>query len=64
MPPENTITPEPPSLPEINCTIPRIEDVVQRSRLFLLSEFLLIFIGLPLGLFLGLTRSLPPLPIL
>jgi uncharacterized protein len=33
-------------------------------RLFLLSEFLLLFIGLPLALFYGLASTLPPLPIL
>ena len=35
-----------------------------RRRLFLLSEFLISFIGIPLALFFGLANSLPPLPVL
>jgi hypothetical protein len=33
-------------------------------RLFLLSEFLLLFIGIPLALFFHLASNLPPLPVL
>lgn len=36
----------------------------QRSRAFLLSEFLLLFIGLPVALFLRLAGHLPPMPVL
>jgi len=61
---DRAATPEPPRLPAINCTIPRLEDVAQRSRLFLATEFLLLFIGIPAALFFGLASSLPPLPIL
>jgi membrane protease YdiL (CAAX protease family) len=62
---ERAVTPEiinPPIL--ISCTIPRSEDRSRHSRLFLLSEFLLLFLGIPLALFFGLATRLPPLPIL
>ncbi len=63
MTPDRALVPEP-RLPEINCTLPRLEDVAQHSRLFLASEFLALFIGIPLALFFGLASKLPPLPIL
>jgi membrane protease YdiL (CAAX protease family) len=64
MTPDRAVIPEPPLLPAINCTLPRLENINQHSRLFLAAEFLLLFIGLPVALFFGLASSLPPLPIL
>lgn len=64
MTPDRAVVRQAARLPEINCTLPRLEDVAQRSRLFLASEFLLLFIGVPVSLFFGLASKLPPLPIL
>lgn len=61
---DRALAPEIPAQAQITCTIPRLEDPTRHSRLFLLSEFLALFIGLPLALFFGLATSLPPLPIL
>jgi len=64
MTPDRTLVPEPAHQPEINCTLPRIEDAARRSRLFLATEFLVLFIGLPVSLFFRLAGQLPPLPLL
>ena len=64
MTPDRAIVSDTPGPPAITCTFPRLEDVARHSRLFLLSEFLLLFIGLPLALFFGLASHLPPLPVL
>jgi uncharacterized protein len=64
MTPDRALVPEPPQPPAIHCTFPRLEDVAQHSRLFLLAEFLILLIGIPLALFFGLAGHLPPLPLL
>jgi hypothetical protein len=43
---------------------PGIAATAADRRLFLLSEFLLLFIGIPLALFFHLASNLPPLPVL
>jgi len=63
MTPDRAVVPAP-RLPEINCALPRLEDLHQHSRLFLATEFLLLFIGIPVALFFGLATTLPPLPLL
>jgi membrane protease YdiL (CAAX protease family) len=64
MTPDRALAPEIPTPTQITCTLPRLDEVARRSRAFLLSEFLTLFIGVPLALFFGLATSLPPLPIL
>lgn len=45
-------------------TAPAISAVTASRRLLLLSEFLLLFLGIPLALFFHLASRLPPLPVL
>lgn len=64
MTPDRAVAPPLPQQSAINCTFPRVEDVVRHSRLFLLSEFLILLVGFPLALYFGLAGHLPPLPLL
>ena len=64
MTPDHAASAPLPKNPEMVCAFPHLDHVAQRSRVFLLSEFLVLFLGVPLALFFGLTTSLPPLPIL